>query len=564
MQDNPLFRKMSFCEAVPKMKNSRVDGNRELVGAVAGGYLALVSDRLRVPWIPATGLRSTAGHWLGHPPLLAAGLVLVWVLVAWLSNTAQYGDHFEQLAWAQSLEWGYHKHPPLPSWLLAGAIRLGGMHPWWPSLLAAVCIALNLVLTWRVACWLIGEDRAALAVLFAGLQQGFMGKAQLFNHNSVLVLCVSAAVLLALRATQLEVTRPARQQTVRWTLLGVVSGLALLSKYQAALPLLGVVVAMWRSGALARPANRRGLFLAVSLALLILAPHVAWVATHGWSTVAYATQAGVSQSPGERLGGIGKFLVIQLRVLTPALLMLMAMAWWAKRQPRGTLSDSVVHAASDPRPVPQWIWISSLLGVPVAGVLIVALLGGLRLQDHWGIQTFQFLGIAAAALWPRAVRLEWRRWVAVALVLHGVFALAYTAPRWTELARSSRTRLDEFYPAQAMADAVRQQWAAAVPAGCALRFVRGPGFEAGIVGLYAADHPAVIDDNLLHTPWLQPAVFAEAGHLAVRLGTPPDLDEWSSGPVLRGVVKFDVPAQRQSPHQTLHWMIVPPARCAAP
>ena len=36
--------------------------------------------------------------------------------------------------------------------------------------------------------------------LLAGLQQGFMGKAQLFNHNSVLVVCVSAVVLLALRA----------------------------------------------------------------------------------------------------------------------------------------------------------------------------------------------------------------------------------------------------------------------------------------------------------------------------------------------------------------------------
>lgn len=504
-------------------------------------------------------------HWLGHPPLLAAGLVLAWVLLAWLSNTAQYGDHFEQLAWAQSLEWGYHKHPPLPSWLLAGAIRFGGMHPWWPSVLAAGCIALNLVLTWRIACWLIGEDRAALAVLFAGLQQGFMGKAQLFNHNSVLVVCVSAAVLLALRATQLEASRPTRQQTVRWILLGVVSGMALLSKYQAALPLLGLVLAMWRSGALARPANRRGLLLAVLLALLMLAPHVAWVATHGWSTVAYATQAGVSQSPGERLWGIGKFLVIQLRVLTPALLMWMAMAWWSKRRPRGTLSDTVAPATSEPRPAaPQWIWISSLLGVPVAGVLIAALLGGLRLQDHWGIQTFQFLGIAAAALWLQPVRRAWRRWVSVALVLHSVFALAYTAPRWTELASSSRTRLDEFYPAQVMADAVHQRWLEAVPAGCTLRFVRGPGFEAGIVGLYAADHPAVVDDNLLHTPWLQPSVFAEAGHLAVRLGSPPDLDEWSSGPVVRGEFRFEVPAQQKMPHQTLHWMIVLPATCAAP
>lgn len=559
-----LFVKQSSSGAVVEMMNSRGDGTR--AGSVNVADLAVGSGRQPVPWLPEGGLRwLVSGRGLDHPPLLAAALVLLWVLVAWWTNTAQYGDHFEQLSWAQSMEWGYHKHPPLPSWLLAVAIRIGGLHAWWPSVLAGACIALNLVLTWRIACWLIGEDRAGLAVLFAGLQQGFMGKAQLFNHNSVLVVCVSAVVLLALRATQLEATRPARQQTLRWVLVGVMAGLAMLSKYQAALPLMGVVVAMWRTGALARPANRQGLALAVVLALLMLAPHVAWVATHGWSTVAYATQAGVSQSPGERLVGIGKFLVIQVRVLTPALLMLMAMAWWSRRRPVAAVPDAAMpQGGGVAGHAPQWIWLSSLLGVPVAGVLIAAMLGGLRLQDHWGIQTFQFVGLVAAALWTRPVRPEWRRWVAVALVLHGLFALSYTAPRWTDLARSSRTRLDEMYPAQAMADAVRQRWAEAVPAGCTLRFVRGPGFEAGIVGMYAADHPAVVDDNLLHTPWLEPSVFAEAGHVAVRLGAPPELDEWSSGPVLRGEFSFDVPTQRQAPHQTLHWMIVPPARCAAP
>lgn len=538
------------------MKNSVTDGTR--VSSMASPP----DPRLHIGWIPAGEARTASlGRWLAHPPLLAVGVVLAWVLVALMTNSAQYGDHFEQFAWAQSVEWGYHKHPPLPSWLLAAAIRLGGVHLWWPSVLAAGCIALNLLLTWRIGCWLIGEDRAALAVLFAGLQQGFMGKAQLFNHNSVLVLCVSATVLLALRATQVRADQPVPNPTLRWALVGVMAGLAMLSKYQAALPLLGVLVALWRSGALAQPANRLGLSLAVALMALMLAPHVAWVATHGWSTVAYATQAGVSLSPAERLGSVAKFLAIQVRVVSPALLMLLIVAKWPRQAAATTVTTQPVDEARTP---PQWIWLLSLLGVPVAGVLLAALAGSLRLQDHWGIQTFQFLGLVVAALWPRSVRADWRRWVTVALVLHAVWALAYTAPRWTDLASSSRQRFDEFYPAQEMADAMSRVWEQANPEGCALRYVRGPGFEAGIIGLYAASHPAVVDASLLHTPWLQPAEFAEAGHLSVRLGAPPDLDEWSSGPVLRGEFSFDVPAQRRAPHQTLHWMLVPPARCSTP
>ena len=74
----------------------------------------------------------------------------------------------------------------------------------------------------------------------------------------------------------------------------------------------------------------------------------------------------------------------------------------------------------------------------------------------------------------------------------------------------------------------------------------------------------VVDDTVLHTPWLRPSVFAEAGHVAVRLGSAPPLDEWVSGEVLRGEFSFDVPAQQNAPHQSLHWMIVLPAHCAAP
>ncbi|MBC7716569.1 MAG: glycosyl transferase, partial [Pseudorhodobacter sp.] len=27
-------------------------------------------------------------------------------------------DNIEQLTWVRSLQWGYYKHPPLPTWLL--------------------------------------------------------------------------------------------------------------------------------------------------------------------------------------------------------------------------------------------------------------------------------------------------------------------------------------------------------------------------------------------------------------------------------------------------------------
>ena len=89
--------------------------------------------RDRMGWTPQAmpeAAASAVHRWIVHPPLFAAGMVLLWALVAWGFNTAQYGDHFEQFGWAQSLEWGYHKHPPLPTWLLGMAVRVFGQHPW--------------------------------------------------------------------------------------------------------------------------------------------------------------------------------------------------------------------------------------------------------------------------------------------------------------------------------------------------------------------------------------------------------------------------------------------------
>ena len=54
-------------------------------------------------------------------PLLGFALLMaaLWVLMPALLNGGQPGDHFEQFTWAHSMEGGYYKHPPLPTWLLA-------------------------------------------------------------------------------------------------------------------------------------------------------------------------------------------------------------------------------------------------------------------------------------------------------------------------------------------------------------------------------------------------------------------------------------------------------------
>src|SRR5438045_3237006 len=67
-----------------------------------------------------------------HGAVLVALLALV---VLWTVPMAAFYetppcDNVEELFWGGSLEWGYYKHPPLPSWLMGPLVSLAGRQAW--------------------------------------------------------------------------------------------------------------------------------------------------------------------------------------------------------------------------------------------------------------------------------------------------------------------------------------------------------------------------------------------------------------------------------------------------
>ena len=119
------------------------------------------------------------------------GVLSVFAWVTWTSLWDQglYGDNVEQFIWSQSMALGYHKHPPLPTWILGLATAFAGPHWWLTNVLAAMCTAATGLLTWLIARRLFGERTANIAIVLWSLQQCFSVSAEIYNHNTVLVLC---------------------------------------------------------------------------------------------------------------------------------------------------------------------------------------------------------------------------------------------------------------------------------------------------------------------------------------------------------------------------------------
>lgn len=475
--------------------------------------------------ISSGSLPSRRGLQPGHAFIASLALVVVWGLWAAYFNSAQFGDNIEQFNWAQSLELGYHKHPPLPSWVLGAVIRLFGPSVYWAYLLATLCLLATLVFTWLIGCELVGARVAAAACLLWGLSMSFSERVQLYNHNTVLVLCVAATVWLAMRAS-----RATRGVGWWWLATGLAAGAAMLSKYQALVPLAGLLFALVWSGRLRPPAQWGGLLLALVSMAVACAPHALWVVHHDFSTLRYASEAIETSGPLQRLGFVASFVANQVRLWFPALLSIGLCVAWARLWPTPPRTAAV--AAPD-----LGVWMTGLLWGGIALLGVLALAGGVGLRNHWGVQGLQFFSLWLAWRWERHAPIDLRRLVLVALAVHGASLAWYATEHRDPTAVLTDRRIDTMYPARRLARAAVAHWSEVTE--CPLRYVAGDEFDAGLVSLYS-DGDLEVFDTEAATPWVRADDLRRRGALYV-------IDGGDAVPAgVTHVIAFDlVPGNRQ-------------------
>jgi len=439
-------------------------------------------------------------------PWATAISVMVWALWAVAFNTAQFGDNLEQFNWSHSLEWGYYKHPPMPTWLLGSVIQLFGPSRWWAIVLAAACALGTAMLTGSIAKQLLGARAAAAVLLLWSLQLCFSARVQLYNHNTVLVLFIAATVWCALR-TQ-------RGGAGWWIATGACAGAAMLSKYQALVPLGGLLLALAGSGRLRTPAQRFGLALAVLVALMMFVPHMSWVANHDFTTLRYVSESFDPEGPEHRLKVLLSFIANQLRMVFPALATVL-ICWLMARRQRG------IDVPADPAGLPARevrIWLFGLIWAPLLALVVLDLAGGVTLRNHWGVQTMQFVTLWMAWRWQRFLLGDLRRLIVVAFVVQCMGLGLYAVQQRDPDAILSTRRMDTVYPAQRMADAAMGVWRSTTS--CPLRFVAGPSFQAGLISLYSGGTAAVFE-GATESPWIDPAEMRRQGALYVVEGEQP-------------------------------------------
>jgi len=466
-------------------------------------------DRAR-PASPSAESRGTS------PPRPSGAWVIALLAVfaaIWLPHLAQSSlvpptDNIEQLTWVRSLEWGYYKHPPLPTWVLWLPVQLMGLSGGVTYALGATFVLAAMGMLWRFLAALRGTVYATVALLAALCITYYNGRLYYYNHEVVLIPFAVASAVLTWKAF---VSRQRRW----WLGLGVCLGVGGLAKYHIVVMALAVAVFwVWQRGW--RDADhRRGLALAATVSLAVMAPHLYWLWTHDLGPIRYAMESslGLDLHGMRRLGVCLRWLFDQLlnRAL-PAWLLLLSVLWLAVR----ARTDVQVPSRA---PLPDDAGMSRRLLLcfgltPLVFTLVLGLAVGADLQLHWGapflllaVPAFMELGPWKEA-WPRA---------SLKSALKSFFLIQLVLLAWGQMiSANGEFRLQRHhwrnFDAKALADAVAP--AARAQLGGPVRVIAGPPAEAGALAMQLGERPLVLIDGRFDiSPWVKKELVDDCGVL---------------------------------------------------
>ena len=468
--------------------------------------------------------------------MLLAVFGVVWIAAYWLTATAAPGDNVEQLIWIRSLELGYYKHPPLPTWIMAAAAFVFGPSIGLTYILGAVLTLGSLAIFWSLLCRMRGKAYAMVAILAALSITFYSGRLYYYNHNVVMMIWISLAVALTWQVT-------VKPSLLTWALLGAVSGLAMLSKYQYVLAL--AVIGLWwlRIGGWRHPIHLKGAALAALVGLLILSPHLYWLTTHDWMPMHYAerTSLGLHLDTAARINMSWTFAVDWIfNRCMPAWIVIAVALWWGRRnkvQDEVQASSAQVRTTDDKMQREFWL----LWGVvPLLSILALCLFTGSYLHLQWGT-AFMFLCVPAAmelvrkpADWgtPKQLRAAWWTFgILQALLLVQFLMASPVGLKGYKSSHQNHIPVDKIV--ESLAPAAHQLL------GGPIDIILGPQALAGRISMELPERPRVfVERNLQYSPWIHAEELPTARMIEVFVAPDPlpegafrAYDRWAWRPI---------------------------------
>jgi len=299
--------------------------------------------------------------------------LIVWTLVPTFSNVNLPLDTIEHLAWASNLDWGFDKHPPLVAFVLSFFFKIFGNQDWAYYFLSQIFVIVTFFIVFRFSLEFLNSKKLALLSIF--LLEGiyfYNFTTPEFNVNICQLPFWALSVYFTWRCIKFD-------KTSDYILLGLFIGLGILSKYLFIYLLIGIKL-LFLYLIKKRKKIKFNYFISGPLALLILLPHIIWLADNNYSTLIYGLQ---------RTGGIGSFfdhliypvtfLLKQIVLLSPFFLMIFFLV--KKIKLKINLKDEKI------------IFLIFTSAVPIILIFFTSMILGAKIRTMWMTPFYLFFGV---------------------------------------------------------------------------------------------------------------------------------------------------------------------------
>jgi hypothetical protein len=495
------------------------------------------------------GAFGSVSSWIDRRPLTAFGGFLalhfvVWTVLPALLYANLPLDLIEALTYGREWQLGSDKLPPLPWWLVEIMYRTFGVDTAYYAM-AQVAVVIAFTLVFATARPLIGAAGALLAVLIIDGMHYFQYTAVKFNHD------VIQLPFWALAGYAFHVALK-RQLLTDWLLLGFAVGGALWAKYFVVLLIVPYALFLLfdrdARGALATA----GPYIALAVAVAVIAPNLVWLFRHDFSTFAYGeARASVVRNWFDHFVHPAMFTGSQIFFAIPSFFIAAALLF-----PRPTAHQQIAADAFDRR-------IVTLIALgPGISTIALSAISGRGAVAMWGYPLWLFLGlwvvmVAAPELTAERVNRVVFAWAFVFVVFAIVFVVNYSV-----LPLIDHRYRAVFYPGDKLAAALTQRFHAAT--GRKLSYVIGSMWDAGNLAHYSADQPqphVLIDGLPRRAPWIDMNDLRAKGAMLEWTQTdaevsPPQLAAIAPGAVVGK--PFDLPMRRGFGATHIGWAILTP------
>lgn len=499
--------------------------------------------------------------------LLILGLnLLFWVAFPSLLLSGPDADNMEELVWGNVFQWGYYKHPPLPSWVHYALMSVFGRHIWITFLAAQLSVALGLYFIWRLGCEITSQRNALLAVLLTMPIAYFTTRGVMSNHNTIQLWSVAGSIWMLYRAWRY-------QQLRDWILLGMFSGFATLTKYSMAVWFLIFIVHLVRSGSLRDARTWKGILAGTALLVVMVLPHAMWLYHMKYvlhdraNPLDYAADSADIISRADNLLAIWYVLTTTLARLAPMLLAMLVVGGLMRRARRRQAMPAQAAGASIAahlRPEDRR-FILLLALVPFVLTCAVSIAIGTRMIADWTTTYFLMTGLLVFWLYPENSDRRLIKTVLVTvLVIQFLTAAGYAVgrgPLASILGKPGRSN----FPSHAVARAAKHAWYSHVHA--PLRFITSDTWLGGNIAIHSGRQAQVLINGDLHdSPWVDPEQLKACGML-VAINASPDTPDVVMPQVAAAMKEakwtgtYSVPAtlDPNGPKVIVKWGVVPPA-----